>query len=110
MLFCRYTSLVNLLPEHSLNAVCIMGTVCKQPSIQSELLSLYMRDIDISRDILTGIVESIEQATESAATTEPVRYSQHCVCILNLVQLSLCLMYSYVLYIDLCCSYLCCTV
>ena len=92
MLFCRYTSLVNLLPEHSLNAVCIMGAVCKQPSIQSELLSLYMRDIDISRDILTGIVESIEQATESAASAEPVRYSQHCVCILNLVQLSLCLM------------------
>ncbi|KAF6038170.1 NUP205 [Bugula neritina] len=60
----RYASLVNLLPNHALHAVCITGTVCRQPAIQTELLSLFMADTLVSREILSGLVEGIEQGAE----------------------------------------------
>ncbi|XP_067951509.1 nuclear pore complex protein Nup205-like [Watersipora subatra] len=71
----RYTSLVNLLPNHALHAVCIMGSVCKQPTIQAELLSLYLADLEVSREIVCGLVEGIEQANDGPQFDE-TGYSQ----------------------------------
>lgn len=68
---------MTLLPSHALHAVCIMGTVCKQPAIQAELLSLFMSDTDISCEILSGLVDGIEQGADCDQTeADTVRWVQ----------------------------------